>query len=256
MHPMPEPQHLYFTGLGAVLESILIPGLLALMAYLRKSVSISGALGGWVMAAVIYWALGWRGLSIPFTFFVLSDLATRYGFAQKAERGIAQEHEGVRSARNALAKVSAGVIAALLARHFTTEPWLVAYAATFTTACTDTVSSEIGKAIGRRTINPITLQPVEAGTEGAVSMEGTVAGALAAMVCAGVAAAVGFFPPEFLLQAFIATAMAGVLGNWFESLLGTVLGEGFSNEVINFINTLIGGVLGWLLMTLMQRMAS
>ena len=245
---MPAAQHLYFTGWGPALESLLIPGALALAAFLRGSVSVSGAVGGWVMAAVIYAALGWRGLAIPLTFFILSDLATRFGYEQKAARGIAQEHGGKRSARNALAKVSAGVIAALLARAYGSPPWLVAFAATFTTACTDTVSSEIGKAIGRRTVNPITFKPVPPGTEGAVSMEGTVAGIVAAFSCAAVAGAIGHFPREVVFQAVAATALAGIIGNWLESLLGSVLGEGFSNEVINFFNTVIGGVLGWILM--------
>ena len=55
----------------------------------------------------------------------------------------------------------------------------------------DTASSEIGKAYGRRTFLITTLRPVPPGTEGAVSLEGTTAGAVAALLVALVGAAGG-----------------------------------------------------------------
>ena len=61
----------------------------------------------------------------------------------------------------------------------------LAFAAAFATAAADTVSSEIGKAFGRRTFLITTLRPVPRGTDGAVSLEGTLAGVAALAPVAG-----------------------------------------------------------------------
>src|SRR6185295_10085792 len=92
---------------------------------------------------------------------------------------IAQSKGGRRGARNALAKTSVSAACAVFA--VTTQhplAYTLAFAGGFATATADTASSEIGKAFGRRTFLITTLRPVPRGTEGAVSVEGTVAGIL------------------------------------------------------------------------------
>jgi len=89
---------------------------------------------------------------------------------------------------------------------------------------------------------------VPRGTEGAVSLEGTLAGALASIAIALVGWAVGSISGWGVaicaIAAFIATNV--------ESLIGATLQESvpwLTNEVVNFINTAIGAVvaiaLGW-----------
>ena len=73
----------------------------------------------------------------------------------------------------------------------TTEHPLVfalAFAGAFATAAADTASSEIGKLWGRRTFLITTLRPVPRGTEGAVSLEGTLAGVAASALVAALGA--------------------------------------------------------------------
>jgi uncharacterized protein (TIGR00297 family) len=65
------------------------------------------------------------------------------------------------------------------------------FAASFASKLADTTSSEIGKAYGRTTYLITTLQRVPRGTEGAVSLEGTAAGAAAAAGLGGIAYALG-----------------------------------------------------------------
>ena len=110
------------------------------------------------------------------------------------------------------------------------------------TKLSDTLASEIGKAYGKTCYLSTTLKRVPPGTEGAVSLEGTLAGVAGSLVVAGYAAAVGLVPtwpalPVAAAAAFVATTCESWLG-------ASVQGGFFTNEVINFINTLIGAVVG------------
>ena len=247
------------------LTGFVLSAILAAIAYRTKSVSKSGAIGGTALASIIYWGVGPFGLIVPIAFFVQGVLATRFKYQEKAAKKIAQEDEGKRGWKHALANVGAGVIAAVAVRYSGVPPlgmglaleqmcWAAAFMGTFATAAADTVSSEIGMAIGKKPIHPITFRPVAPGTEGAVSLEGTLAGIVGAIVVC-LFGAVGFGSWEQLSQLhtnnFYAPALAacaaiaGGLGNWLESLIGSTVGKNFNNELMNFLNTVIGGAIGW-----------
>jgi uncharacterized protein (TIGR00297 family) len=91
-----------------------------------------------------------------------------------------------------------------------------------------------------------TLQPVERGTEGAVSLEGTIAGIVASVAIAvlgwGVGAidTIGIF--YCIVAAFIATNFESAIGATFQAQF-----EWLTNEVVNIINTLIGAIAAILL---------
>jgi uncharacterized protein (TIGR00297 family) len=100
----------------------------------------------------------------------------------------------------------------------------------------------VGKAYGKRTFLITTLKPVSPGTEGAVSLEGTLAGMLASAVIAVVGWGIGLISGLGILYSVIAAFIATNL----ESLIGATLQEKFTwltNEVVNIINTLIGAVI-------------
>ena len=69
------------------------------------------------------------------------------------------------------------------------------YVASLSTKLSDTCASEVGKAYGKRTFLITTLKPVPRGTEGAVSLEGTIAGIVASIALALVGWAVGLISP-------------------------------------------------------------
>jgi uncharacterized protein (TIGR00297 family) len=113
--------------------------------------------------------------------------------------------------------------------------------ASIATKLSDTSASEVGKAYGRTTYLITTLQPVPRGTEGAVSLEGTLAGVVGSLLLSLVAYGLGLITPIgiaiCLLAAFIATNI--------ESLIGATVQEKnawLTNELVNFINTAIGAV--------------
>jgi uncharacterized protein (TIGR00297 family) len=190
--------------------------------------------------------------------FVLTFAATRLGGQKKATAGLAESRKG-RNAAQVLANLGA---AALLSSTWAYElnpaftklggprnvywHWLVATAAipplaALVEATADTVSSEIGQAFGGTPRIILTLRPVPPGTDGAITLTGTLAGiAAGALVAASAIAALGLTLP----QAALALA-AGTAGLFFDSVLGaTVERRGWiGNDVVNLASTAFAAAL-------------
>jgi len=225
-----------------------INALLAVAAFASRGVSRSGALAGWLLGTLLYGFGGWRGFLMLLVFFVLGTASTKLGYARKAAAGLAQDRGGRRGARNAFANTAAGVIFALLGvAGATPRFWTVALVAAFATATFDTVSSELGQLWGRRHFLVTTFRRVRAGTDGAVSIEGTLAGLVAALLLAGSAWAVGSIG---LIDVGI-VGFAAFVGATFESYLGATVERSLrlDNELVNFVNTVVGGLVAGLLYT-------
>ena len=172
---------------------------------------------------------------------MLGSLATRVGYEEKAKRQLAQEKGGRRGAKNAFAKTAVPAAAAIFAA--TTgypELFALAVAGAFATAAADTCSSEIGQVYGRRTFLITTLRPVPRGTEGAVSLEGTLAGVAASLVLGALGAAVGLYRWRGVAWVAVAALVATTL----ESVLGATLEKRglLDNEAVNFLNSLAGAL--------------
>jgi uncharacterized protein (TIGR00297 family) len=124
------------------------------------------------------------------------------------------------------------------------------YVASFSTKLSDTSASEIGKAYGQHTFLITTLKPVARGTEGAVSLEGTIAGVAGSAAISIIAYLVGLISLVgigiCMVAAFVATNLESVIGATLQHRLTWL-----TNELVNVINTLIGAIsavsLGWLL---------
>jgi uncharacterized protein (TIGR00297 family) len=127
----------------------------------------------------------------------------------------------------------------------------IGYVASFSTKLSDTCASEVGKAYGKRTFLITTLQPVPRGTEGAVSLEGTLAGIIASIVIALIGWTVGWFDSLGIfwcaIAAFVATNLESVIGATIQEQVNWL-----TNEVVNFINTLIGAIVAIILAGLWQ----
>lgn len=209
-------------------------------------VSRSGGLVGAIVGAVILTTSGWSGYALLVVFFVLASSATRFRYAEKAVRGIAQEAEGKRSAKHALANCGTAMVCSwLIGVGEVSEPvrlaLCVSFVAAFATALADTLGSELGQVYGRTPFLPTTLHPVPVGTEGAISMEGTLIGLMGALVLAYLGWLFGVLPS---LQAGVLVLVGAFVGTTAESYLGATLARDgwFGNEAMNFFNTLAGAV--------------
>ena len=214
---------------------------LAIAALAARGVSPSGAITGTFLGMLLSAFSGWRGFAMLFLFFVLGTASTKLGYAKKHALGIAQEKGGRRGAKNAIANTAAGVAFAFLmvaTPHHTA--FALALVAAFATAAADTVSSEVGQAYGKTTFLITTFRRVRPGTEGAISIEGTLAGIVASAILAAAAGATGFIPP----LGIAIVVGAAFIGNMLESYLGATLSaaKAMDNEVANFLNTVAGGL--------------
>ena len=225
-----------------LLTALLVTAAFAALAYALGMISRSGALGGFLVGTAVYASLGPRGFAVLALFVVGGSLLTRLGYGSKQRSGTAQEHGGRRSARNALANCAVAILCAILAATGT-EPFTAAFVASLGAAFADTAESEIGQLFSRTPRLITTLQKVPPGTDGAVSLPGTLAGVGAAGLTSILALALGLL--ETPASAFI-VATAAFVGTIADSLIG-----GFSpragNELTNVLCTLVAALLALIL---------
>jgi uncharacterized protein (TIGR00297 family) len=222
----------------------------ALGGWAARTVRVSGMLTGWAIGLTVYAALGWRGWALLFVMFLAGTLVSKLGATRKSLLGIAEERGGRRGGGNAWANTGLAAVAALAA-VLTPERdgAMVAFVAVLATGGSDTVASEIGKAWGGKTYLPTSLAEVRPGTPGAMSLEGTAAGLIGALLLSACGAWLGLIPPS-LLWAVVAAATVGSLVE--SALAATLEAQGIvNNDVLNFINTATGGTVALVIMRLL-----
>lgn len=215
----------------------------------KKLLTPAGLAHAWFLGILIWGSLGWRGYTVILFYFFVGSAVTRIGMAEKEAAGIAENRSGARGPENVWGSALTGalcaiaIFAASLSGNATAQDWipslLLGYVASLSTKLSDTCASEVGKAYGQRTFLITTLQPVPRGTEGAVSLEGTLAGVVASVAIALVGWGVGLIS----LIGIAICAIAAFIATNLESLIGATVQEKMAwltNEVVNIINTLIG----------------
>jgi len=211
------------------------------LGYRARTVSLSGWLGGAAIGIVIFAAGGAFAWTFLFLTFVIATVTSRLGLKRKTALGIAEEKGGRRGAGNAFANCGVAAIAAVMAvtTAYPAES-LLAFAAALTAGGSDTVASEIGKAWGRSTFLITTLRRVPAGTPGAMSIQGTMAGLGAAVALAFVAQAGGLITFHMIVPIVIASTVGAAI----ESVLGATAEPAgiLNNDMLNFINTAVAAV--------------
>jgi uncharacterized protein (TIGR00297 family) len=210
-----------------------------------RGVTNSGALVGAVNCLVLYLCAGPGAFVALISVFALTWIATRLGYQRKQRLGIAERREG-RKASQVLANLGvATACAALSLLSHTHEFFLVALAAALSEAAADTVSSELGQAFSEKARLITTWSLVPPGTDGAVSLPGTVAGILAAGIVSCVCVLGGLLPRSWLAI----SASAAILGMVADSFLGAWLERHrlVNNDSVNFLSTLVAASIAfWL----------
>jgi uncharacterized protein (TIGR00297 family) len=215
----------------------------------KKLLTPMGYLHAWVLGVIVWGSLEWRGYLIVLFYFLVGSGVTRIGLARKEAEGIAEKRAGVRGPENVWGSALAGAICAILSL-FAASPWnyllILAYVASFSTKLADTTASEVGKAYGKTTYLITNFKSVPRGTEGAVSLEGTIAGVVAATAIALLGWGIGAIDIIGVLWCVIAAFIATNI----ESIIGATLQTRFlwlTNELVNVINTVIGAIVALLL---------
>ena len=222
-----------------LLTGVLVTAAFASLAYALGMISRSGALGGFLVGTTIYASLGPRGFAVLALFVIGGSLVTRLGYDSKRRSGIAQEHGGRRSARNALANCAVATLCAILAAATGSESLIAAFVAALGAAFADTAESEMGQLFSRTPRLITTLQKVPPGTDGAISLPGTLAGVGAAGLTAILALALGLLGTP---GSALVVAIAAFLGTIADSLIGDLLPRA-GNELTNVLCTLVAALL-------------
>lgn len=208
----------------------------AVVARAMGAVTDGGALVGVIIAFLLMVAVGLGGFLPLLTVFVLTLLATRWRSERKRSLGVAERSTG-RSASQVLANLGAASICALAVIVFPrqTRTLMVGAMAALAEAAADTISSEIGQAAAKQARMIVDFQLAPIGTNGAVSLEGTFAGCMAACVVAWASTFFGVV----LWRWVPVIAIAGTGGMFLDSILGaTFENRGrMGNDSVNFVST-------------------
>lgn len=224
--------------LAALPWAIAVNAIVSFVGYRARTVSLSGAIGGSIIGIIIYAGAGARAWLLLLMTFAIASTTSRLGLKRKMLLGIAEERGGRRGAANAFANCGVAAIAAVAA---VTTPYraeaLLALTAALTAGGSDTVASEIGKAWGRSTFLVTSFGRVKPGTSGAMSLEGTAAGIVAAFALAAIAVELGLITGGMT----VAVVVAATAGALVESVLGATLEAPgiLNNDMLNFINTAV-----------------
>ena len=213
----------------------------AVLAYALGMVSPRGALGGVLVGAPVYACLGPQGFALLFLFVAGGSALTRLGYERKRRVGGAEARGGRRGARNALANAGVAVLCALLYALGLSDAFSAAYVAAIGAAFADTAESEVGQLSRRQPRLITTLRKVPPGTDGAISLTGTLAGAAAASLTAGLGLALGLVGGS---GTALLVTIAGFLGTVVDSLVGARLPR-LGNEATNVLCTLVAAALAF-----------
>jgi uncharacterized protein (TIGR00297 family) len=243
------------TWSGATQIALLISLALAFLVWLARAATPMAAVAGGLFTAVLMLApLGaqpggpYRSALPPLlALFLLTWGATRFGRSKKQRLGVAEDKRG-RNAAQVAANLGVAGLGAAAALSLPRSLCAVMVVAALAEATADTLASELGEVLGGSPFMVTNLRRVSPGSDGAVSVAGTLAGASGAVLVVLVAL--------FTLRLSIAEAVCAVLGAiaglFVDSLLGaTAERRGWlNNDAVNFLSTLAAALIAILVVPL------
>ncbi|XP_030460932.1 protein VTE6, chloroplastic [Syzygium oleosum] len=239
------------TWKSAVFSNLLI--FVAGSPILVAGLSAYGIGAAFLLGTLTWRAFGPSGFLLVAAYFVIGTAATKVKMAQKEAQGVAEKRKGRRGPGSVIGSSAAGCVCAFLSifgiggKAFS-HLWLLGFIASFCTKLSDTVSSEIGKAYGKTTYLVTTFKIVPRGTEGAVSLEGTIAGIVVSVLLA----LASFLLGQIKAPEAVICVVASQIANLGESIIGAAFQEkeGFrwlNNDAVNIINISMGSILAVLM---------
>ena len=204
---------------------------------------------GWVHAGalgtILWGCLGWRGWLAVVIYLAAGSFVTKIGWRDKQKRGLAEARGGRRGPANVWGSAATGAaLALLIGSGLESKGLLLAgFCASFAAKLADTFGSEIGKRWGGQPRLITTLRPVPAGTEGAISVEGTLASAAGSVLMTLVLFSLQLLPS---LSISAAVMLIGFVATLAESFLGALAQDRvawLSNELVNAMQTSLAALL-------------
>ena len=252
---------------AVVIWTTVLSALLGLITWkLRAATPAAAVTGALITASLMFSTVEfpykpWHtGLTPTLAVSLLAFAATRVGRGKKEQLGTAEGQRGRSAAQVAANLGMAAMVASEPVKTWLLDSswlpqsahmrtlWLAVALAALAEAAADTVSSEIGQVLGGRPRMITTLRAVEPGTDGAVSVAGTLAGMFAAAIVAGA----GSWAMRGDWTFFTVSSAGAVFGLFFDSVLGATFEEKgwLNNDAVNFLSTASASGFALLLLTL------
>ena len=147
--------------------------LLAWFVRSRNWLDQTGSLAALWIAAILWMSGGWKALSAPVFLLVVGSVTGKLIRPNHASEK--------RTAQQVFSNGLIGVVLYMLYGITGEFHWLLLAWSSFAVSVCDTISSEVGVAVGGRTYNALTLRKMAPGLSGGISLAGT-AGGLAALL--------------------------------------------------------------------------
>jgi uncharacterized protein (TIGR00297 family) len=211
----------------------------AVLAWFAGGVNFSGALAGSAVAFIMA-VRDLRMFLALLIVFAVTLVATRVGYARKQQLRSA-EPAGGRTAAQAMANLGIAALVVAIAA----PGWPALALAALAEAAGDTSSSEIGMAFPGKTLLVTNFKSVPAGTDGGISLFGTIAALLGAASVGVAAVATGLVPVNQLATIIL----AGFFGIVIDSLLGAIFERRgwLDNDLVNLLSTAAAVGMAWCL---------
>ncbi len=217
---------------------LIICVIFGIIVYLTGALDLLGSSFVTIIGMFIVITRGFNWLAILLLFLFLGSAFTKFKSDYKRRIGLKHEQRTIKNV------VSNGIVPVVMALFGNYAGFIGAIA----TATADTMASEIG--VLSKPILITSREHVKPGTDGGISLLGTAAGLIGAFII-GLAAYLINVSPEFTTSILIAL-FAGMIGCFADSLLGATLERGglFNNEHVNLSATIIGALVGIIIITL------
>jgi uncharacterized protein (TIGR00297 family) len=243
-----------------LIENLILPDPLTILSISIVSILISGIAffkkvldqGGSVLAFLVCFIIGtlghWSWLLIMLIFVGSAFLATRFAIVYKKALGVEESDEGTRGGLNV---ISNGMVPAIIAILYsfgflTPEQALVGFTTSVAAAMADTMASEIGVLSPDPVMITNLLEKVEPGTDGGISLEGTVASLLSSVSISMLSFSAFLllieenhpFYSSFKIDYWYISSFFGFFGCIIDSLLGATLERRgiLDNNGVNFVS--------------------
>ncbi len=192
--------------------------LVAMGAYYARALSASGAVSTSILATLVFGLGGWKWTMPIVVFFVFSSILSVYGRSLKADLDSVFEKSSTRD--HGQVGANGGIAGSIVILHylFPTIDWYPAFVGSVAAATADTWGTEIGTMFRGRTITLAGFSEVPRGSNGGMSIAGTIAGIAGATFIAAVA---GQWTGTW--TTVIVGASGGVAGAVVDSLIGATL---------------------------------
>jgi len=220
---------------GRVFEYLVISLLVAPFSLRFAGMDKKGSLAAFFIGFFVYVSFGFPGFLVLLSLHVIGAIVTRIGYNKKQSFGIAQKKRSFENVcANGLLPAGAAVCAALFTNY--SGLFTVAFVSAIAAATSDTVSSELGELSKTKPRLITTFEQVDAGTDGAISLVGTIAG----LGGAAIIVIVGILSETLVSSplVFLIVVFSGFSGTVVDSLLGATLERKklIGNDLVNLFS--------------------